>query len=42
MPGVTFDKTSRGAQAYLEFGAEMIQRVLAMDAIQKKQEEVKP
>ena len=42
MPGVTFDKTSRGAQAYLEFGAEMVQRVRDMDAIQKKQEEVKP
>ncbi|MDP3620824.1 MAG: ParA family protein [Polynucleobacter sp.] len=27
MPGVAFDKTSRGAKAYLDFGAEMIQRI---------------
>jgi chromosome partitioning protein len=27
MPGVTFDKSSRGAQAYMQFGAEMIQRI---------------
>jgi chromosome partitioning protein len=30
MPGVTFDKSSRGAQAYLQFGAEMIQRIKTM------------
>jgi chromosome partitioning protein len=30
MPGVTFDKASRGAQAYLQFGAEMIQRIKTM------------
>ena len=30
MPGVTFDKASRGAQAYMEFGAEMIQRIKTM------------
>ena len=30
MPGVTFDKNSRGAQAYVQFGAEMIQRVKTM------------
>ena len=27
LPGVVFDKSSRGAKAYLEFGAEMIERV---------------
>ena len=27
MPGVVYDKTSRGAQAYIAFGAEMIERV---------------
>lgn len=27
MPGVTFDRASKGAQAYLAFGAEMIERV---------------
>jgi len=27
MPGVTFDKASRGAQAYMQFGTEMIQRI---------------
>ena len=27
MPGVNFDKSSRGAQAYMQFGAEMIQRI---------------
>ena len=30
MPGVTFDKSSRGAQAYIQFGAEMIQRIKTM------------
>lgn len=30
MPGVTFDKGSRGAQAYMQFGAEMIQRIKTM------------
>ena len=30
MPGVTFDKASRGAQAYMQFGAEMIQRIQTM------------
>ena len=30
MPGVTFDKASRGAQAYMQFGAEMIQRIKTM------------
>jgi chromosome partitioning protein len=30
MPGVTFDKTSRGAQAYMQFGTEMIQRIKTM------------
>jgi chromosome partitioning protein len=30
MPGVTFDKSSRGAQAYMQFGAEMIQRIKTM------------
>jgi chromosome partitioning protein len=27
MPGVTFDRSSKGAQAYIAFGAEMIERV---------------
>ena len=27
MPGVNYDKASRGAQAYINFGAEMIERV---------------
>jgi chromosome partitioning protein len=27
MPGVAYDRSSRGAQAYLSFGAEMIERV---------------
>ena len=41
MPGIAFDKASRGAQAYLEFGAEMILRVEAMNLTQKKLTEVK-
>ena len=30
LPGVAYDRTSRGAQAYISFGAEMIERVRAM------------
>jgi chromosome partitioning protein len=30
LPGVVFDQASRGAKAYLEFGAEMIERVQKM------------
>jgi chromosome partitioning protein len=30
LPGVVFDGASRGAQAYLQFGAEMIERVRAL------------
>ena len=30
LPGVVFDKSSRGAKAYLEFGAEMIERIKQM------------
>jgi chromosome partitioning protein len=30
MPGVVYDSTSRGAQAYISFGAEMIERVRTM------------
>lgn len=30
LPGVVFDRNSRGAQAYLQFGAEMIDRVRAL------------
>ncbi|MCS6944657.1 MAG: AAA family ATPase [Sutterellaceae bacterium] len=30
MPGVTFDRNSKGAQAYLAFGAEMIERVRSL------------
>lgn len=31
MPGVVYDKASRGAKAYRAFGAEMVKRVEAMD-----------
>ena len=27
IPGVTFDPTSKGAQAYVAFGAEMVKRI---------------
>ena len=30
MPGVSFDPSSKGAQAYIEFGAEMVQRIQSM------------
>ena len=30
MPGVFFDKNSKGAQAYVEFGAEMVERIKSM------------
>jgi chromosome partitioning protein len=30
MPGVVYDRGSRGAQAYVSFGAEMIERVRAL------------
>ena len=30
MPGVAFDKASRGAQSYMQFGAEMIDRIKTM------------
>jgi len=30
LPGVSFDKASRGAKAYLEFGSEMIERIKQM------------
>jgi chromosome partitioning protein len=30
LPGVVFDKSSRGAKAYLDFGAEMIERIKQM------------
>ena len=30
MPGVFFDKNSKGAQAYVEFGAEMVERIKLM------------
>lgn len=30
MPGVSFDPSSKGAQAYLAFGAEMVKRVAAL------------
>ena len=32
MPGVVYDKSSRGAKAYIAFGAEMIKRVKSMSA----------
>lgn len=31
MPGVNFDPSSRGAKAYIEFGAEMLERIRAMN-----------
>jgi len=31
MPGVIYDRSSRGAQAYIAFGTEMIERVKTMD-----------
>jgi len=31
MPGVIYDPNSRGAKAYIEFGAEMIQRARDME-----------
>lgn len=31
MPGVVYDRNSRGAQAYIAFGAEMVARVKALD-----------
>jgi chromosome partitioning protein len=30
MPGVIFDKSSKGAKAYVQFGAEMIERIKTM------------
>jgi chromosome partitioning protein len=30
LPGVSFDKASRGAKAYLDFGEEMIKRIQQM------------
>jgi chromosome partitioning protein len=27
MPGINFDPASKGAQAYLAFGAEMVERI---------------
>ncbi|MGH6610554.1 MAG: ParA family protein [Burkholderiaceae bacterium] len=32
VPGVAYDRSSKGAQAYIAFGAEMIERVQTMDA----------
>ncbi|MBA2547619.1 MAG: ParA family protein [Burkholderiaceae bacterium] len=31
LPGVAYDRASKGAQAYISFGAEMIERVQAME-----------
>jgi chromosome partitioning protein len=30
MPGVVFDPAAKGAQAYIAFGAEMIERIRSM------------
>jgi chromosome partitioning protein len=30
IPGVVYDKSSRGAKAYIEFGAEMIERIKSL------------
>lgn len=32
MPGVVFDPSSKGAQAYIAFGAEMLERIKLLDA----------
>jgi len=32
IPGVVFDSASKGAQAYIEFGAEMVERIKKLDA----------
>ncbi len=34
-PGVVFDPQSKGARAYLEFGAELIERVRAVEAVRR-------
>jgi len=31
MPGVVYDKSSRGAKAYMEFGKELVQRMRRED-----------
>jgi chromosome partitioning protein len=31
IPGVVFDPSSKGAQAYIAFGAEMVERIKALD-----------
>ena len=31
LPGIVYDKSSRGAKAYMQFGAEVIKRVKMMD-----------
>jgi chromosome partitioning protein len=31
LPGVVFDKGSKGAQAYINFGCEMVQRTQSME-----------
>ncbi len=33
LPGVVYDRASKGAQAYVSFGAEMIRRVHALDRV---------
>ncbi|WP_250473363.1 ParA family protein [Caballeronia sp. GAFFF1] len=38
LPGVVFDKASRGAQAYVQFGAEMIERLRALQPQSMRQE----
>ncbi|GGD86638.1 ParA family protein [Caballeronia grimmiae] len=38
LPGVVFDKSSRGAQAYIQFGTEMIERVRALQPHSMRQE----
>ncbi|MCL4184947.1 MAG: ParA family protein [Burkholderiaceae bacterium] len=35
LPGLVFDPHSKGARAYLDFGAELIERVRAIDAAQR-------
>jgi chromosome partitioning protein len=30
LPGVIFDQSARGAQAYIQFGGEMVERIKTM------------
>jgi chromosome partitioning protein len=30
LPGIVFDQSARGAQAYIQFGSEMVERIKTM------------